>query len=213
MSHDDELDLSPDRILKIADSKCTISAMDTAFSQMESTLSYLPLTLGNAAILVYSVTDATSFQMAIKLKQAIRQLDPHGWIPIALVATKHTSTLSDSDRMISMQDGMATAMTWDCPYFEIIAHDTTNNEVDMIFMTLVEKLSIQREQQRQLQQYATPFLTSSGGSNSSANDAMAGNSIMLSNSLQKSGNMSISTIESVIPIYYSLKQFFYNLIL
>jgi hypothetical protein len=72
--------MSTDRILNIADNKYTVSVMDTAFSQTKSVLSYLPLTLGNAAILMYSVTDAVSFQMVVALKKAIRQLDPHGWV-------------------------------------------------------------------------------------------------------------------------------------
>jgi hypothetical protein len=132
------------------------------------------------------------------------------------VAAKHNSNVSDSDRMVSMQDGIAMGMAWDCPYFEIVTHDTTNNEVDMIFMTLVEKLLVQREQQQQQQQQQQQRFTSwlaSFTDNSYTNHSMAANTPMPSHLSRKSSDMSTGTVESTLTMYYGLKQFFYTLIL
>ncbi|RKP25766.1 hypothetical protein SYNPS1DRAFT_28511 [Syncephalis pseudoplumigaleata] len=144
-SDDELLDMPSERVMRIADRKCTITVVDTSFAQQESAFAYLPLTLGHAAVLIYSVADAASFQTAIALRQTIRQLDPYGRIPLALVATKGALDGNGDDRKVSAQEGIAMAAAWDCPFFEIGAADTTNSEADVIFATLAEELLAGRD--------------------------------------------------------------------
>ncbi|KAI9598564.1 hypothetical protein BDF19DRAFT_430731 [Syncephalis fuscata] len=132
-----DLNTIDDCRLIIKDYKCAINVVDASFNEQDAALSYLPITLGDAAILVYSTTDIKSFEMVSIFKEAIDKLDIFQQIPIVLVGT--STVKSVNERTIPTEDGIALATLWGCPFFEIII-DNTTYPADAIFTAIAENL-------------------------------------------------------------------------
>ncbi|XP_072357691.1 GTP-binding protein REM 2-like isoform X2 [Scyliorhinus torazame] len=101
------------------------------------------LELGDAYIIVFSVTDRASFQMAEELRAKLRGRRPSEDIPIILVGNKADLVRS---REVTLEDAQTRAVSFECKYIETSAalHHNTRE----LFDGVVRQLRLRRGRRR-----------------------------------------------------------------
>ncbi|XP_069099439.1 GTP-binding protein REM 1 [Pleurodeles waltl] len=95
---------------------------------------------GNAYLLVYSVTDRASFESASELRIQLRRIRQSEDIPIILVGNKTDLVRS---REVSVEEGRACAMVFDCKFIETSA--ALHHNVTELFEGIVRQIRLRRD--------------------------------------------------------------------
>jgi len=121
----------------VDDEPVTLSILDTAGQEEYNCLRDQYLRFGNGFLIVFSLTDRTSFEQIPSLFEQILKVfdsDP-GATPIVLVGNK---TDLQNQRSISKQEATRMADRFRVPYFEASAKTRTN--IDESFFQLVREI-------------------------------------------------------------------------
>ncbi|XP_048828057.1 GTP-binding protein RAD-like isoform X1 [Brienomyrus brachyistius] len=102
------------------------------------------LRMGDAYIIVYSVTDKTSFEKASELRIQLRSARQTDNIPIILVGNKSDLVRS---REVSVDEGRACAMVFDCKFIETSA--SLNHNVQELFEGIVRQIRLRQDSKEQ----------------------------------------------------------------
>uniref|UniRef100_A0A8B9DA42 GTP-binding protein n=1 Tax=Anser cygnoides TaxID=8845 RepID=A0A8B9DA42_ANSCY len=98
------------------------------------------LQVGNAYVIVYSITDHGSFESASELRIQLRSMRQAEDIPIILVGNKSDLVRC---REVSVEEGRACAMMFDCKFIETSA--ALQHNVAELFEGVVRQLRLRRE--------------------------------------------------------------------
>ncbi|XP_073538906.1 GTP-binding protein REM 1 [Phyllobates terribilis] len=98
------------------------------------------LRMGHAYIIVYSVTDRSSFESASELRIQLRRTRQYENIPIILVGNKTDLVRS---REVSVEEGRACAVVFDCKFIETSA--VLQHNVQELFEGMVRQIRLRRE--------------------------------------------------------------------
>ncbi|NXT25144.1 REM1 protein, partial [Syrrhaptes paradoxus] len=97
------------------------------------------LQVGNAYVIVYSITDRASFESASELRIQLRRARQAEDIPIILVGNKTDLVRC---REVSVEEGRACAAVFDCKFIETSA--ALQHNVDELFEGVVRQLRLRR---------------------------------------------------------------------
>ncbi|NXP15672.1 REM1 protein, partial [Thinocorus orbignyianus] len=98
------------------------------------------LQIGNAYVIVYSVTDRSSFESASELRIQLRRARKTEDIPIILVGNKSDLVRC---REVSIEEGSACAAVFDCKFIETSA--ALQHNVDELFEGVVRQIRLRRK--------------------------------------------------------------------
>ncbi|KAE8574229.1 hypothetical protein XENTR_v10003338 [Xenopus tropicalis] len=131
-----------DCTLMVDGKETTLLVMDTDERNMKKAIesSDSPMRLGNAYIIVYSVTDRASFESASELRIQLRRTRQAENIPIILVGNKTDLVRS---REVSVEEGRACAVVFDCKFIETSA--VLQHNVQELFEGMVRQIRLRRE--------------------------------------------------------------------
>ncbi|KAL4630285.1 GTP-binding protein RAD-like [Arapaima gigas] len=101
--------------------------------------------LGDAYIIVYSVTDRASFEKASELRIQLRRARQSDNIPIILVGNKSDLVRS---REVSVEEGRACAMVFDCKFIETSA--SLHHNVQDLFEGIVRQIRLRKDSKEQI---------------------------------------------------------------
>ena len=91
---------------------------------------------GEGFIIIYSITDRSTFEEASRYKQQIERVRPmESSIPMVVVGNKYD--LEDR-RQVSKEEGQSLAREFDCPFFETSA--ALGHFVDDVFHQIVREI-------------------------------------------------------------------------
>ncbi|KAG7278245.1 hypothetical protein CRUP_012741, partial [Coryphaenoides rupestris] len=96
-----------------------------------------------AYLIVYSITDRSSFESASELRIRLRRLRQADDIPIILVGNKTDLVRS---RDVSIEEGRACAVMFDCKFIETSA--CLQHRVDELFQGVVRQIRLRRREPR-----------------------------------------------------------------
>ncbi|XP_076852884.1 GTP-binding protein RAD isoform X1 [Brachyhypopomus gauderio] len=96
--------------------------------------------MGDAYIIVYSVTDKSSFEKASELRIQLRRARQSENIPIILVGNKSDLVRS---REVSVDEGSACAVVFDCKFIETSA--SLHHNVRTLFEGIVRQIRLRRD--------------------------------------------------------------------
>ncbi|XP_071192103.1 GTP-binding protein REM 1-like isoform X1 [Salvelinus alpinus] len=96
--------------------------------------------VGNAYIIVYSITDRTSFESASELRIQLRRIRQAENIPIILVGNKSDLVRS---REVAVEEGRACAVVFDCKFIETSA--SLHHNVHELFEGIVRQIRLRRD--------------------------------------------------------------------
>ncbi|MEQ2203734.1 hypothetical protein XENOCAPTIV_002925 [Xenoophorus captivus] len=96
--------------------------------------------MGDAYIIVYSVTDKSSFEKASELRIQLRRARQSENIPIILVGNKSDLVRS---REVSVEEGSACAVVFDCKFIETSA--SLHHNVHALFEGIVRQIRLRKD--------------------------------------------------------------------
>ncbi|XP_066510506.1 GTP-binding protein RAD-like [Hoplias malabaricus] len=96
--------------------------------------------MGDAYIIVYSVTDKSSFEKASELRIQLRRARQSENIPIILVGNKSDLVRS---REVSVEEGSACAVVFDCKFIETSA--SLHHNVRTLFEGIVRQIRLRKD--------------------------------------------------------------------
>lgn len=96
--------------------------------------------MGDAYIIVYSVTDKSSFEKASELRIQLRRARQSENIPIILVGNKSDLVRS---REVSVDEGSACAVVFDCKFIETSA--SLHHNVQDLFEGIVRQIRLRKD--------------------------------------------------------------------
>uniref|UniRef100_A0A672KCE5 GTP-binding protein GEM-like n=2 Tax=Sinocyclocheilus grahami TaxID=75366 RepID=A0A672KCE5_SINGR len=96
--------------------------------------------VGNAYIIVYSITDRSSFESASELRIQLRRIRQAENIPIILVGNKSDLVRS---REVAVEEGRACAVVFDCKFIETSA--SLHHNVHELFEGIVRQIRLRRD--------------------------------------------------------------------
>uniref|UniRef100_A0A8C9W286 GTP-binding protein n=1 Tax=Scleropages formosus TaxID=113540 RepID=A0A8C9W286_SCLFO len=100
--------------------------------------------MGDAYIIVYSVTDKASFEKASELRIQLRRARQSENIPIILVGNKSDLVRS---REVSVEEGRACAVVFDCKFIETSA--SLHHNVQDLFEGIVRQIRLRKDSKEQ----------------------------------------------------------------
>jgi small GTP-binding protein len=106
---------------------------DTAGQEAYADLKKEKMSTGDGYVLVYSITDDTTFSKLDRVRDEITRAQEGRPIPIFLVGTKKDL---EADRAVSEKERAAKARQWNCQSFEVSSK--TNDGVDAVFEQMVQ---------------------------------------------------------------------------
>mmetsp|Transcript_27395 Transcript_27395/g.38230 ORF Transcript_27395/g.38230 Transcript_27395/m.38230 type:complete len:147 (+) Transcript_27395:333-773(+) len=112
-----------------------LDILDTAGQDEFSSMQDQWMRDGKGFLLVYNITDKTSFDNVTALHDKILRTKDAEKVPVVLVGNK--CDLVD-ERVVSEEEGRALAANWGCPFFETSAKEKINNET--CFFALVKEI-------------------------------------------------------------------------
>ncbi|XP_062444878.1 GTP-binding protein REM 1 [Rhea pennata] len=133
---------SYERTLSVDGEETTLLVMDTWEPEKrgeESRLGSRCLQVGNAYVIVYSVTDRSSFESASELRVRLRRRRQAENIPIILVGNKTDLVRC---REVSVEEGRACAVVFDCKFIETSA--ALQHNVAELFEGVVRQIRLRR---------------------------------------------------------------------
>uniref|UniRef100_A0A8C2UY92 GTP-binding protein n=1 Tax=Chinchilla lanigera TaxID=34839 RepID=A0A8C2UY92_CHILA len=98
------------------------------------------MAMGDAYVIVYSVTDKASFEKASELRVQLRRARQTDDIPIILVGNKSDLVRS---REVSVDEGRACAVVFDCKFIETSA--ALHHNVQALFEGVVRQIRLRRD--------------------------------------------------------------------
>ncbi|XP_067410095.1 GTP-binding protein REM 1 isoform X1 [Emydura macquarii macquarii] len=134
-----------ERTLSVDGEETTLLVMDTwepekRPQEEESGSHHDCLQVGNAYVIVYSITDRASFESASELRIQLRRTRQAENIPIILVGNK---TDLVRRREVSVEEGRACAVVFDCKFIETSA--TLQHNVAELFEGVVRQIRLRRD--------------------------------------------------------------------
>ncbi|CDQ67119.1 unnamed protein product [Oncorhynchus mykiss] len=96
--------------------------------------------VGNAYVIVYSITDRSSFESASELRIQLRRIRQAENIPIILVGNKSDLVRS---REVAVEEGRACAVVFDCKFIETSA--SLHHNVHELFEGIVRQIRLRRD--------------------------------------------------------------------
>ncbi|XP_074964617.1 GTP-binding protein REM 1 isoform X2 [Phalacrocorax aristotelis] len=131
-----------ERTLSVDGKETTLLVMDTWEPEQwgeESWHRSQCLQVGNAYVIVYSITDRGSFESASELRIQLRHARQAEDIPIILVGNKTDLVRC---REVSIEEGRACAVVFDCKFIETSA--ALQHNVDELFEGVVRQIRLRR---------------------------------------------------------------------
>ncbi|XP_009891705.1 PREDICTED: GTP-binding protein REM 1 isoform X2 [Charadrius vociferus] len=129
-----------ERTLSVDGEETTLLVMDTwEPEQRDSRHRSQCLKVGNAYVIVYSVTDRGSFESASELRIQLRRVRQAEDIPIILVGNKTDLVRC---REVSVEEGRACAVVFDCKFIETSA--ALQHNVAELFEGVVRQIRLRR---------------------------------------------------------------------
>ncbi|KAK9712474.1 RAS2 protein [Basidiobolus ranarum] len=119
----------------IDDKACILEVLDTAGQQEYSTLREQWIREGEAFLLVYCITERSSFERLEDIRQHITSTVGSKTTPMILIGNKCDKT---SERQVTQQEGLAMARRFGCQFIESSAKTAVN--VEKAFFALVRSL-------------------------------------------------------------------------
>lgn len=139
--YDPTIEDSYRKLVEVDGTACMLDIMDTAGQEEYSALRDQYMKTGQGFVLAYSITTATSFEAATKLRtQILRIKEDSQDIPIMLVGNKLDL---EEERVVTTEQGRALAQKFQCGFIEASAK--TNTCVKEIFFELVRMINKWRE--------------------------------------------------------------------
>ncbi|XP_078275425.1 GTP-binding protein GEM-like [Rhinoraja longicauda] len=130
-----------ERTLTVDGEDTTLIVMDTwGIEGEEPWVQDYCMQVGNAYIIVYSITDRTSFESASELRIQLRRMRQAENIPIILVGNKSDLVRC---RDVSVEEGRACAVVFDCKFIETSA--TLHHNVTELFEGIVRQIRLRRD--------------------------------------------------------------------
>ncbi|XP_021272863.1 GTP-binding protein REM 1 [Numida meleagris] len=132
-----------ERTLSVDGEETTLLVMDTWEPERRGEESWRRsqcLQVGNAYVIVYSITDRSSFESASELRIHLRRARQAEDIPIILVGNKSDLVRC---REVSIEEGRACAVVFDCKFIETSA--ALQHNVAELFEGVVRQLRLRRE--------------------------------------------------------------------
>ncbi|XP_006009386.1 GTP-binding protein REM 1 [Latimeria chalumnae] len=137
-------DESYERTLVVDEEETTLIVMDTWETEQQQDednwVQDYCMQVGNAYIIVYSITDRASFESASELRIQLRRARQAENIPIILVGNKTDLVRC---REVSVEEGRACAMVFDCKFIETSA--TLHHNVTELFEGIVRQIRLRRD--------------------------------------------------------------------
>ncbi|XP_041060630.1 GTP-binding protein REM 1 [Carcharodon carcharias] len=132
-----------ERTLTVDGEDTTLLVMDTWGTEGdEPWVQDYCMQVGNAYIIVYSITDRTSFESASELRIQLRRMRQAENIPIILVGNKSDLVRC---REVSVEEGRACAVVFDCKFIETSA--TLHHNVKELFEGIVRQIRLRKDSQ------------------------------------------------------------------
>jgi len=103
-----------------------LDILDTAGQDEFSSMQDQWMRDGKGFLLVYNITDKTSFDNVSALRDKILRTKDAQKVPIVLVGNKCDLV---NERVVDTEEGKNLASQWGCPFFETSAKEKINNEV------------------------------------------------------------------------------------
>ncbi|KAM9121008.1 GTP-binding protein REM 1 isoform 2-T2 [Pangshura tecta] len=134
-----------ERTLLVDGEETTLLVMDTWETERrpqdeENRFHNYCMQVGNAYVIVYSVTDRVSFESASELRIQLRRTRQAENIPIILVGNKTDLVRC---REVSVEEGRACAVVFDCKFIETSA--TLQHNVTELFEGVVRQIRLRRD--------------------------------------------------------------------
>lgn len=130
-----------ERTLTVDGEDTTLIVMDTwGIEGEEPWVQDYCMQVGNAYIIVYSITDRTSFESASELRIQLRRMRQAENIPIILVGNKSDLVRC---RDVSVEEGRACAVVFDCKFIETSA--TLHHNVTELFEGIVRQIRLRKD--------------------------------------------------------------------
>ena len=117
-----------------------LDIIDTAGMEEYGAMRELYIRKGNGFLIVYSVTNNSSFLEAAKWRDIILGVkEGSDKVPIVLVGNNKEGNSKDKkEREVSFQEGQDLAAKWGCPFYEI----TTPQQIEETFTVLVREMML-----------------------------------------------------------------------
>ncbi|KAM9859452.1 GTP-binding protein REM 1 [Aulostomus maculatus] len=132
-----------ERTLTVDGEETTLIVMDTwendKLEEDDSISKDDYLKVGNAYVIVYSITDRSSFDYAAELRITLRRIRQAENLPIILVGNKSDLVRS---REVAVEEGRACAVVFDCKFIETSA--SLHHNVTELFEGVVRQIRLRR---------------------------------------------------------------------
>lgn len=139
--HDcDEAGNTYDRAIVVDEEEASIVLYDIWEQDNSQWLKEQCMRMGDAYIIVYSVTDKSSFEKASELRIQLRRARQSENIPIILVGNKSDLVRS---REVSVDEGSACAVVFDCKFIETSA--SLHHNVQDLFEGIVRQIRLRKD--------------------------------------------------------------------
>ncbi|XP_048886723.1 GTP-binding protein RAD [Brienomyrus brachyistius] len=129
-----------DRSIIVDDEEASILLYDVWEQDNSQWLREQCMRMGDAYIIVYSVTDKASFEKASELRIQLRRARQSENIPIILVGNKSDLVRS---REVSVDEGRACAVVFDCKFIETSA--SLHHNVQDLFEGIVRQIRLRKD--------------------------------------------------------------------
>ncbi|XP_015220563.2 GTP-binding protein REM 1 isoform X2 [Lepisosteus oculatus] len=133
-----------ERTLTVDGEETTLIVMDTWEAEKqeedERWVQDYCMQVGNAYVIVYSITDRASFESASELRIQLRRLRQAEDIPIILVGNKSDLVRC---REVAVEEGRACAVVFDCKFIETSA--SLHHNVQELFEGIVRQIRLRRD--------------------------------------------------------------------
>lgn len=135
-SYDPTIEDSYRKVCEIDHRPCTLEILDTAGVEQFTAMRELYIKNGQGFILVYSVTDESSLQELMELREQVIRIKDNENVPMVLVANKADLV---SQREVTPDFGVRVANQWGkTPFYETSAKFRSN--IDEVFTDLVRQI-------------------------------------------------------------------------
>ncbi|KAG9260484.1 GTP-binding protein REM 1 [Astyanax mexicanus] len=133
-----------ERTLTVDGEETTLVVMDTWETEKqeedEKWVQDYCMQVGNAYVIVYSITDRSSFESASELRIQLRRIRQAENIPIILVGNKSDLVRC---REVAVEEGRACAVVFDCKFIETSA--SLHHNVHELFEGIVRQIRLRRD--------------------------------------------------------------------
>ncbi|XP_028302829.1 GTP-binding protein REM 1 isoform X2 [Gouania willdenowi] len=145
-----------ERTLTVDGDRTTLIVMDTwdndKMDVEEGSAHEDCLKVGSAYVIVYSVTDRSSFDSAAELRITLRRIRQAENLPIILVGNKSDLVRS---REVAVEEGRACAVVFDCKFIETSA--SLQHNVAELFEGVVRQIRLRRDSSEAIQRRRSTY--------------------------------------------------------